>query len=308
MTELTADRPQPSRLRRWVRVAVGILAVGLLGGALWQQRTGLADALERMDLPAVLLSGGLALIALLASMLAWRAVLLSAGHRLPLPTAARLYFLTQIGKYLPGSVWPVVAQMDLGREQGISAAVSGVAAVLNLVVGVGTGVVVGLVSLLVSGRATGAYWWLVFTLPLLLALLHPRVIRTTVNSILRLARRPVRDVRLAGRHLSEAAAWSLAMWLLFGLHVHVLVTAVGGPGAVARSVGAYALAWVAGFLVFFAPAGAGARELSLVVLLSPPLGQPEALAVAVLSRVISIIADVAAAAAGVVATARRRHG
>jgi hypothetical protein len=31
------------------------------------------------------------------------------------PGTARILFLGQLGKYLPGSVWPVLAQMELGK-------------------------------------------------------------------------------------------------------------------------------------------------------------------------------------------------
>lgn len=301
MVEVSVERPKPSRLRRSVRWALGVLAVGLLLGSLWQQRAGLADALARIDLSVVLLSSALALVALVASMMAWRALLIAAGHRLAVPTAARLYFLTQIGKYLPGSIWPVVAQMELGREQGVSVGASGVGAVLNLLIGIGTGVVVGLVALVVSGGSASDYWWLAFCLPVLLVVLRPAVVRKALTIVLRLTRRPVQDIELQGRGMAAAAGWSLVMWLFFGLHVYVVADAVGDPGSVARSVGAYALAWVAGFLVFFAPAGAGARELSLVLLLSPPLGRTEALAVAVISRVVGIVADAVVALAGVAA-------
>lgn len=307
MVEVSADRPKPSRLRRSVRWALGVLAVGLLLGSLWQQRAGVADALARIDLSVVLLSSALALVALVASMMAWRALLTAAGHRLGVPTAARLYFLTQISKYLPGSIWPVVAQMELGREQGVSVAASGIAAVLNLLIGIGTGVVVGLAALVVSGGSASDYWWLAFCLPVLLVVLRPAVVRKALTIVLRLTRRPVQNIELQGRGMAAAAGWSSVMWLFFGLHVYVVADAVGDPG-VARSVGAYALAWVAGFLVFFAPAGAGARELSLVLLLSPPLGRSEALAVAVISRVVGIVADAIVALAGVAAGRRRPRG
>ena len=39
--------------------------------------------------------------------------------------AARLFFVTQLGKYLPGAVWPVLAQMRIGREHGDPAAADG---------------------------------------------------------------------------------------------------------------------------------------------------------------------------------------
>ena len=283
-----------------MRGVAAIVAVGLLGAAVWQQREGLVDALQQIAPSVVGASALLALLALVASMLSWRALLTASGHRLPVGAAARLYFLTQIGKYLPGSIWPVVAQMEMGREQGISVARSGLAAVLNLVVGLATGAVVGLVALIAGNGSAGGYWWLVAALPLLLLALQPVVIRWAVALVLRLTRRPAAPMDLSGRGIAVAAAWSLAMWLLFGLHVHVLVAALDGGGIV-RSIGAYALAWVVGFLVFVAPAGAGARELSLVLLLSPPLGRPAALAVAVVSRVVGIVADVVVALLGIAA-------
>jgi uncharacterized membrane protein YbhN (UPF0104 family) len=278
-----------------------LVAVLLLLGVLWQQRHDLADALARLDLGPVLLSGLFVLLGLMASMMGWRALLIAVGHRLPVLTSARLYFLTQIGKYLPGSVWPVVAQIELGREEGVPAARSGVAAVLNLLVAVTTGILIGVVSIVTVDGSPGNYWWLLVLLPLLLISLRPTVIKRIVLFVLRVLRRPVPDLHVEGRGVLVAAGWSALMWLCFGIHVYVLVAAFGEPDAFVRSVGAYALAWVAGFVVFFAPAGAGARELSLVVLLAPVLERPEALAVAVVSRVLSVVGDLVVAACGIAA-------
>ena len=41
------------------------------------------------------------------------------GLRLRLPVAGRIFFVGQLGKYLPGSVWPVVMQAELGRDHHI---------------------------------------------------------------------------------------------------------------------------------------------------------------------------------------------
>jgi uncharacterized membrane protein YbhN (UPF0104 family) len=289
---------------RWV---LGLLAVALLLTALWQQRHGLDDALARLDVGVVLLSALFLLVGLMASMFAWRALLAAVGHRLPVLTASRLYFLTQIGKYLPGSIWPVVAQMELGREQGVRPAPSGVAAVLNLLVGIATGIVVGLVSLLLANGSPGDYWWLLLPLPLLVLLVRPAVVQGLVSFSLRVLRRPAPDVKLESRGVLVAAGWSVVMWLCFGLQVYVLVAAFGKPEALAQSIGAYAIAWVVGFLVFFAPAGAGARELTLVVLLAPSLDRPEALSVAVVSRVLAVAGDLVVALGAIAAEKGHRH-
>jgi uncharacterized membrane protein YbhN (UPF0104 family) len=302
-----AARPPSSLLRRVLRWALGLLAVTLLLGVLWQQRHELADALARLDIGPVLLSGVFVLLGLIASMMGWRALLGSVGHRLPVLTSARLYFLTQIGKYLPGSVWPVVAQMELGREEGVPASRSGVAGALSLLVGIATGIVIGVLSLVAVNGSPGDYWWLLIPLPILVVLLRPAVGQRAVALLLRLARRPAPDLQIDPRGVLVSAGWSAVMWLCFGIHVYVLVAALGGSDAFVRSVGAYALAWVAGFLVFFAPAGAGARELTLVVLLTPVLERPEALAVAVVSRVLSVAGDLVVAVCGIAAEKWHRH-
>ena len=52
----------------------------------------------------VALAGVLSVLSLVASLLGWRSMLAGLGTPLPLATAARIYFLGQLGKYVPGSV------------------------------------------------------------------------------------------------------------------------------------------------------------------------------------------------------------
>jgi len=56
-------------------------------------------------------------------------------------------------------------------------------------------------------------------------------------------------------------------------------------------VGAFALAWVVGFLVVIAPAGAGPREAALVLALAPVMDAPDALVLALVSRVLMMAGD-----------------
>ncbi|NED50401.1 UPF0104 family protein, partial [Micromonospora aurantiaca] len=55
----------------------------------------------------------------------------------------------------------------------------------------------------------------------------------------------------------RAIGWTVLGWILFGVHTWLLCMAVGGDGTGLPFVatGAYALAFVAGFLVFIAPGG-----------------------------------------------------
>ncbi|MFB9799962.1 lysylphosphatidylglycerol synthase domain-containing protein, partial [Streptomonospora salina] len=298
------------RSNRWVRLAVVVVVLACAGFALYSRWEEAREALAALSPWAVAASLPAALAALGAQMLAWRAILAGLGSRLPVGTAARVMFLGQLGKYLPGSVWAFVAQVelardhDVARQRGAAATVLAVAATLtvNLAVAAGT-------LPFVSTDAARRWWWLLALAPFLLALLHPRVVTGLINAVLRLVRRirGPRDgtgsgslpaaaelERASGRGMAGALGWSLAAWVPLSVHVWVLVAAAGG-GADVRALpvaaGAYALAWTLGLLVVVAPAGLGVRELVLVVCLAPVLDPGSALVVAALSRLSMTAAD-----------------
>jgi hypothetical protein len=99
---------------------------------------------------------------------------------------------------------------------------------------------------------------------------------------------------LTAAGVGRAAGWALASWGCYGLHVFVLAAALGaGHGGVllAQSTGAFAAAWCTGFLLIAAPAGAGVREAVLVLLLGSAIGRSQATVIAVLSRLLFLLAD-----------------
>ncbi len=291
-----------------VGAAFFALAAGLLVWSVVDRREELADALTRLTAGSVVLSLAFACAGLVAQMLSWRSMLAATGAPPPPAAAARIYFHGQLGKYVPGGVWAVVAQAELGRAHRVSRARSAVVALgalaVLLVVG-GTVAVIGLAA--GSPGSLTTYWWAVAVVPLGVVGLLPPVFDRVVALGLRLTRRGDQEVRVGGPGLARSAGWALMMWLLFGLHAAVLVhdLAPASPGRTALlGTGAFALAWVVGFLVVIAPAGTGPREAALVLALAPVLGSADALLVALVSRVVMVVAD--AAAAGVAAAVGRR--
>ena len=51
-----------------------------------------------------------------ATLRVWQTLLAGLGSPLPVPAAGRILFIGQLGKYIPGSVWPILAQMELGAR------------------------------------------------------------------------------------------------------------------------------------------------------------------------------------------------
>ncbi len=296
-----SGRPSPA-LGRAVRVAFVLLALGLLALALRESGPQAWDAAQAIGPGAAVASGVAVLAGLLASALVWRALLVDLGTVLPLRAALQVFFVGQLGKYVPGSVFAVAAQMELGRSHGAPRSRTGTAGLLFMGVLVAAGLLTAAVALpLTSPDALDSYAWVLLVLPLGLALLAPPVLTRLVGIGLRVLRRDPLERPLSWRGVSAALGWALAMWAAYGVHLWLLVRPhdSGGDGSVLLlSTGAYALAWTAGFLFVLAPAGVGVRELALVAALAPVLDRPGALAVAVLSRVLMTLGDLFWAAVG----------
>ena len=292
--EVLPARSTRARLVTVAKVAFVVAAVAL--GVLYvaEHREEVARALRAMSWAAVLASALAVPVALACGMLATRAVLRDLGADLTVAAAGRLYFVSQIGKYLPGSVWPVLAQAELARRHGVdrrtSVAGSAVAILLSLVVGL----VVAAVLLLATARdRLGGYGYGLLALVPLALLLHPGVLGPLLDRLLRLLRRPPLVRRPTSAGLLRAAGWQTANWLLLGLHVWLLAVAAGADARAALpvAVGGFALAFCLGVLFVPAPAGAGVRDAVLVVTLGAVTGTGVALTVSLLSRVMLAVYD-----------------
>jgi hypothetical protein len=140
----------------------------------------------------------------------------------------------------------------------------------------------------------------------LLACVHPKVLNPLLDRLLRLARRPPLEQPLTGRAVLASLAWAMVSWLCYGTQIWVLAIRLGAPEGrtLLLAVGGFAFAWCVGFLIVFAPAGAGIRDVLLIALLGPVVGVGGATAVALVSRILMTLGDLVTA--GIAAWSGRR--
>ncbi|TDC84918.1 UPF0104 family protein [Nonomuraea deserti] len=231
--------------------------------------------------------------ALLGAMLIWRTLLSDLGSPLPLRAAAKVFFVGQLGKYIPGAIWPVLAQMEMGRDLGVPRSRSAAAFFLMMPIQLATGLLVTLVTL-----GWDRYGWLLLFLPLLLVLLEPKVVNGVIGYALRRLKREPLERPLTRRGMLAALGWALAGWTAYGVHFFFIAP----QGGLLFAIGAFALSWSLGILTFVVPAGAGVREVAMVGVLAPHLAAGPAIAVALTSRVVIIVGDlICAGLAGIAA-------
>lgn len=299
---------QPRR-RTALRAAVLVLFLGFVALLLAEQWPQVRPLLGRLSVWVVLGATVAVLAGHLATFLSWRALLTDLGFPLPLAGGLHVFFVGQLGKYVPGSVWPAVAHMELGHDYRVPPPVSAAAVATTLLISVGTGLLVAVALIPLAGLdAFGPYRWMAFALPLVALLAAPPLLNRLLGLGLRLVGRAplLRSLSLAGALCSMG--WALGAWLCYGGQVWLLAHDLGVAGGLPlllQVTGAFAGAWCVGFLLVVAPAGVGAREAALILLLGSSMSRSQATVVAVVSRLLFIAADLGWG--GVAALARRRN-
>lgn len=273
-------------LRRIVRVGWIVVLVAALVLALRSRWGEVATDLASLDVAWLAGAAAAGLVGLGLSAGIWHTMLAGIGEPLPVGASLRIFYVGQIGKYLPGAVWPAVTQAALARDHSVAPRATVSAVTLFLWVHLVTGAAVGVTVLATTGVLPA---WSLVALPPLVALLAPPVLRWCLQRLLRIARREPLRALPDGGHLLTACAWALAMWAAYGVHLYAATAAVGQPVGMWRAVGVFSASWVVGFALLVAPAGVGPREAAMVALL--PLDAATALLVALASRLIMTGAD-----------------
>ncbi|HVM54067.1 MAG TPA: lysylphosphatidylglycerol synthase domain-containing protein [Acidimicrobiales bacterium] len=237
----------------------------------------------------------------------WRRSMQLLGARPRLGETLCWYFLGQLGKYVPGTLWPIVGRSELARRGGVDRAAAYGSVVLTLGATYLAAILVVIGFLPVAGRnGVGDAWWLLLLLPAGVGVLHPAVLARGRRAVERIARRPVDVVIPAWRDSVLLLLRHAPAWLVIGTATWLVARAFDPGAGWAELMVPSVLSWVVGFVVVPVPGGIGVRELAFTataVSLDTGIGAT----VAVVSRLVFMLVD-AAGALGASVVMRARYG
>ena len=299
--------PAARRRSRWLTVAVLAVVAGFFVATLaarWNDVISLNWRLEPglFVLATVLLALSYVLVAWLWGLALHRA----AGTRLA--AGARIWFLSNLARYVPGNVWSYVGAVELARREGVARRTTLSVMAITQVLSVGVALLTGL-PVLLAERARLGRPALLGVVVVLVAAALAAIFR---RRLLGLARRRLPDFDPADVTPSAGTVALLtvgyaAYWVVTGLAFAALVASLY-PLALTDIpvvVAAYAAAYAVGFLALLTPAGLGVREGVLVVALAPVLPAGPALVVALISRLWMMLVELAGAAVAHLVARRR---
>ncbi len=287
----------------------GLFLVSALGFGWWGLREyhlEIGAALSRTSPVRVLASMVVVLAGLAMTGAVWRTILAAAGHSVPARPAAAIFFIGQLGKYLPGSVWSLGAQADMARRFAVPVRTTVAVGLAFLWVHVASALpVAALLGLLDAGadevEAPGPLAQWTSRMPAGAVLVASGVTVVALSPAMmrwigRLLAGPGQSLRLRWAQSAQLLGFMAVVWVAYGLALVLVLPPSAGPavGGIAlfwTATAAFAAAYVLGVVFVLAPAGAAIRELTLIGLLAPLVGVPAAAAAAILIRVVHTVAD-----------------
>ena len=203
----------------------------------------------------------------------WGAVLKALGYSVPFNEAWIIYFIGNLGRYIPGKLWTIAGVAYMAGKSGIPRVVAGTSAVCAQAYSILSSFVFLILFLIFKGTYTERFqvlWVLPLPAVLVPVFMIPRNLERSLNFLLKkLGRAPI-TIKYKTPTAIRITFLYLCSWLIFGGAFRLFISAVTG-GTVINLLylaGAYAVAYILGYVAFFAPGGIGVREGILTVLLT----------------------------------------
>lgn len=297
-------------VRRLVGVALLAAASAFLALTVYRNWS----SLERFDWevePLLLAASVLSLTGVLAwGVWIWSRVLVHFGTTgVTTASLQRIWFLSNLARYIPGKVWQFVGAAQLARSAGIAAPLLLTSMVVHVLFSILAAAAVAGVLLPYSALGIGAWKPVGVALSVAggLGMVHPAVINAGLGVATRLTRREV--FTWSGRWTDGVRLFLLSVlsWVLYGLAFFLFISSLAAIplGALPALTAANALSFLAGYFAFL-PAGIGVREAAMTVLLDPVLPSGIAAILAVVSRLWMIAAELLGALLAWLANRRLR--
>jgi len=264
------------------RVAVRIAVFGILAFFLarvlassWDE-IGRSTAALRPSWPGLLAASACVIGGYAVLIAAWRLLLSAWQSPLGVVAATRIWFVSSLGKYVPGKVWSIGAMAMLARDAGASPLAATGSAIIMQVVNLAAGFAVvaaagaGSRELLIAYPVLSAAAWVALVATGIGLAFGPALLTWAVGTAARLIRRPVPALpHLSRTTLLLVFGANTVAWIAYGVGFGLFWTALlgRGGGVSMAALAVYTASYLLGFLALVAPGGLGVRESILIGLL-----------------------------------------
>ena len=288
------SRSSLARIGSFIGVGIGIAGLAFVVRILTSKWTEVTDAFAQVDAANLVFSLilGLSGMTIIGSL--WVAMLASRSQHMRHRTALSWYFTGQLGKYVPGGIWPIVGRAEFAVRNSVPRVDAYASTGLSLV----STYLAAIVAIALGALLTDDHQLIGISLSIALVIgylafanerlrLKVITVATRISPVAQSLTDPIRLAKLVLMHLPA--------WILMSLSTSVTASALGARIGIAEMLFITSTSWFFGFVVVGVPGGIGVREAVFTSMAGGIIGVPVAVSLALLSRVVFIAVDVSGA-------------
>ena len=273
------------RVLGWTITGVVLFFLGRFAWSNWQKIREVDFAI-RVD--ALLLS--MVVLALYFMGRAWLWHFLTTRYRIDIPMRRSMgaWFLSQLGKYIPGKVFMYAGRLYYYAREGRSKTLFSLCFVVETMATILSSTMIVLVALAEVGLPQLQPYEPVLMIAIvgLVVALHPAVLRRLASWGLRMLGRSSINFALRGRDTVLFVVLYSVNWLVFGIAFFLFINSIYRIGTehILYLAGAFSAASLIGMFSVFVPSGLGVREGVLILMLAPIVSVEAAIVISFASR------------------------
>ena len=254
----------------------------------------------------LLLSFAAALFSLFLFSSTWNLIVRGFGHRLRLPVAFKISYISNLGRYLPGKIWQLFGIIYFANEHGLSPEKATASFMISQIFMSASSLLILAIAVQIEPliivdqiRILGNKFAYMFTAVMLMIslsiIIWPNRILSVCNYILKKFSRPELTFAMDKRVAPVVFAGYCVAWIFYGSAFWLLIQSIAPQEnlSLISAIGIFAGAYQIGYLALFAPGGIGPREWIMGQMLMPFLPGIAPI-IAILSRLWTIVIEIAA--------------
>lgn len=282
--------------RRWssrnvLKASLGLLSVtALTTFALYiflyknAKTINIQDIIGHLGFTTFAITSAIYALAMVFSVIVWGWMMGTIGHNWQWWEHAKIYFITTFTRRLPGAIWYMIGRVVMYERLGVPRTQTIIVGGIEAGVLIASGLVVALLAWPTSlvGQALSPGWFIAGAIGCVIVL-NPQVLGAIIRKVSRQPDIQVSYPQLLGWMLIHSLTWACNGSILFALanSIHPLQ-----PSQLPAIIGIGAATGVMSFLLSIVPFGLGIQEITITVLLTPIIGEADALIVALLARAV----------------------
>lgn len=248
---------------RIAQVAIVLAVLLYVGFRIADQWTELASIPQTLHPDYALLAASAVAVMVSYTVLiwTWQRTVMAWGESIGFSDAARIWFVSNLGRFVPGKVWQIGAMGVMAQRAGVSPVAAVGSSLVIWVVNILSGAAVA--AALGSGSIDAPRWAIALAVLAGAGLIAaPWIIPHVAGIASTLLRRDIRVPALPHSAVWIAGAGCAVAWILYGIAFRWLHIALIGhaTGNLAGSTSAFTLSYLAGLLALPVPGGLGVRE------------------------------------------------